>query len=43
MLEWLGGSYDPEAFLAATVKFDDPRARWRTAEDAGSTPPVVPV
>lgn len=31
MLEWLGGSYDPESFLAATVKFDDPRARWRTA------------
>jgi hypothetical protein len=31
MLGWLGGSYDPEAFLASTVKFDDPRARWQTA------------
>jgi hypothetical protein len=30
-LGWLGGPYDPEAFLAAAVKFDDPRARWRTA------------
>lgn len=31
MLEWLGGPYDPEAFLAAAIKFDDPRARWGTA------------
>jgi hypothetical protein len=31
MLEWLGGPYDPECFLAANVEFDDPRARWRTA------------
>lgn len=31
MLDWLGGSYDPEAFSTAAVKFDDPRARWRTA------------
>lgn len=31
MLEWLGGSYDPDGFLAGTVKFDDPRARWRIA------------
>jgi hypothetical protein len=27
MLEWLGGPYDPEAFSAVAVKFDDPRER----------------
>jgi hypothetical protein len=31
MLRWLGGSYDPEAFSAANVKFDVPKVRWRNA------------
>lgn len=31
MLGWLGRPYDPEAFSAMAVKFDDPRARWRNA------------
>jgi hypothetical protein len=30
-LACLGGPYDPEAFSAVAVKFDDPRARWRNA------------
>lgn len=29
MLQWLGGAYDPEAFAASDVKFDDPTVRWR--------------
>lgn len=31
MLQWLGGEFDPEAFNAKTVKFDDPEERWRIA------------
>jgi len=31
MLQWLGGSFDPERFDSATVQFDDPRERWRRA------------
>jgi hypothetical protein len=31
MLQWLGGAYDPEVFLASDVKFDDPTERWRQA------------
>jgi len=27
-LEWVGGSFDPEAFNAATVSFADPGERW---------------
>jgi len=30
-LEWLGGSFDPEKFDASTVRFDDPKKRWRIA------------
>ena len=28
MLEWVGGSYDPDAFDKTTVTFDDPHERW---------------
>jgi hypothetical protein len=31
MLQWLGGAYDPGAFSASDVKFDDPKNRWRNA------------
>ncbi len=31
MLEWVGGSFDPEAFDAKSVHFDDPGERWRIA------------
>ncbi len=31
MLEWLGGHYAPDAFDPKTVRFDDPRKRWRIA------------
>ncbi len=31
MLEWLGGRFDPEKFDASTVKFDNPRQRWKIA------------
>lgn len=31
MVEWAGGPVDPEAFNPATVRFDNPRRRWRTA------------
>lgn len=31
MLQWLGGAYDPAAFSASDVKFDDPKMRWRYA------------
>ena len=31
MLRWVGGSFDPEAFSAERVCFDDPRMRWRLA------------
>ena len=35
MLEWVGGSFDPEGFDPGQVSFDDPRARWRTAFGLG--------
>lgn len=31
MLEWLGGNYKPDAFDPKTVRFDNPRKRWRIA------------
>lgn len=31
MLRWLGGPFDPDRFIAADVKFDDPQHRWRHA------------
>lgn len=31
MMEWLGGSFDPEAFSPEQVRFDNPRKRWRIA------------
>lgn len=31
MLEWLGGSFDPESFTPAQVRFDNPHKRWRIA------------
>jgi hypothetical protein len=36
LLEWLGGSFDPDDFEAAEITFDDPKKRWKTAfEGAG--------
>lgn len=29
--EWIGGSFDPNAFDPASVTFDDPRRRWQQA------------
>ena len=31
MLEWVGGSYDPNHFDAGRVTFDNPRERWKQA------------
>ncbi|MFQ5855753.1 MAG: plasmid pRiA4b ORF-3 family protein [Anaerolineae bacterium] len=31
MLEWVGGSFDPEHFHPEEVEFDDPDKRWRIA------------
>jgi len=31
LLEWVGGSYDPEEFKASDVVFDDPQVRWKNA------------
>ena len=31
LLDWLGGAFDPDAFDAAEITFDDPRKRWRNA------------
>jgi hypothetical protein len=31
LLEWVGGHFDPDAFDAAGVRFDDPKKRWNTA------------
>ena len=31
MLQWAGGQFDPEAFRAADVRFEDPKERWRIA------------
>ena len=35
MMTWLGGSFDPESFEAATVRFDDPHERWESALRSG--------
>ena len=31
MLAWVGGSFKPEAFQKAAIRFDDPEERWRRA------------
>jgi len=31
MLEWAGGTYNPDAFDPQSVVFDNPRQRWKTA------------
>jgi hypothetical protein len=31
LLEWAGGQFDPDAFDASSVEFDNPRTRWRKA------------
>lgn len=31
MLEWVGGSFDPDAFQASAITFDDPKLRWKIA------------
>jgi hypothetical protein len=31
MLEWAGGTYDPDAFDPKAVVFDNPRKRWKKA------------
>ena len=31
MLEWVGDSFDPEAFSPDLIHFEDPRARWQIA------------
>jgi hypothetical protein len=37
MLEWVGGSFDPHAFLSEAVRFDDPAERWKRAfQDEGT-------
>jgi len=33
LLEWVGGSFNPRAFAAQDVTFDDPRARWAWSFD----------
>jgi hypothetical protein len=30
-LHWAGGRLDPEAFVPAAVRFDDPKKRWKKA------------
>ncbi len=35
MLQWAGGNFDPHAFDPKSVKFDDPRQRWKTAFEGG--------
>ena len=30
-LRWVGGSFDPEAFDPARVRFDNPAKRWKQA------------
>ena len=38
MLQWAGGTFDPHAFDAKSVVFDDPRKRWKVAfEHRGSS------
>ncbi len=31
MVEWIGGAFDPDAFAASEVEFDDPGKRWKIA------------
>jgi hypothetical protein len=31
LLEWVGEPFDPDAFDAAAIHFDDPKERWKTA------------
>lgn len=31
MLQWAGGTYEPDAFAPAAVVFDEPRKRWKKA------------
>ena len=31
LLEWLCGNFDPDDFNAKTLRFDDPKKRWKTA------------
>lgn len=31
MLQWVGGSFDPQLFSANSVAFDDPKERWKNA------------
>lgn len=33
--EWVGGSFDPDAFNASRIQFDDPDKRWRMAFEEG--------
>ena len=33
LLEWVGGSFNPRAFAAQDVTFDDPKARWAWSFD----------
>ncbi|MDA1271894.1 MAG: hypothetical protein O3A93_11660 [Chloroflexi bacterium] len=35
MMEWVGGSFDPEMFDPLAVSFDDPEVRWRMAFQDG--------
>ena len=35
-MEWTGGPIDPTSFSAASVRFDDPRERWRIAFEDGA-------
>lgn len=31
LINWIGGSFDPDDFDATTITFDDPKKRWKTA------------
>ena len=35
MLEWLGGTYEPQDFDPGTIKFDNPTKRWKLAFSKG--------
>jgi len=37
MVEWAGGPFDPEEFDPGSVRFDNPRARWRKAFQEADT------
>jgi len=41
MLEWVGGSFDPEAFSPEQVRFDDPDRRWQYAFGAEPQVPDI--